>query len=63
MTVAGTEWVEVDCPDCGNVNREARRRCKRGGMCKGTGKVMKSVPSGYDSEAEREADIINKTGA
>lgn len=40
-----TQWVEVDCPDCGNRNRKARRECKRsGGMCGGTGVVLKSVP-------------------
>jgi hypothetical protein len=40
-----TRWIEVDCPDCGNENRKARRECKRrGGMCKGTGRVEKSVP-------------------
>ena len=36
------EWVRVACPDCGNVNRHARRRCKATkGACGGTGSVMK----------------------
>ena len=36
------EWVRVACPDCGNVNRHARRRCKATkGACKGTGEVLK----------------------
>jgi phage FluMu protein Com len=35
-------WIEVDCPQCGNVNRRARRQCDR---CKGTGKVRKSDPA------------------
>lgn len=33
--------VEVDCPDCGNVNRAARRRCR---FCRGTGKAYKNLP-------------------
>ena len=33
----------VPCPDCGNANRHARRRCKAtGGMCGGSGWVHKS---------------------
>lgn len=37
--------VEVDCPQCGNANRAARRLCKGGrGMCNGTGKVTKWLP-------------------
>lgn len=31
-------WVEVDCPECGNLNRAARRRCAH---CNHTGKVIK----------------------
>ena len=34
--------IQVDCPDCLNASRNARRQCKkRGGMCKGTGVVWK----------------------
>ena len=37
-------WVTTPCPDCGNRNRLARRRCrKQGGMCKGTGFVAKRM--------------------
>ena len=36
------EWVRVACPDCGNRNRHARRRCKAiGGQCEGHGTVLK----------------------
>jgi hypothetical protein len=41
-----TVMIEVACPDCDDRNREARCRCKRkGGMCKGTGRVLTSVPA------------------
>lgn len=44
-TDASTELIWVDCPDCGNASRSARRRCKaKGGMCKGLGLVQKWVP-------------------
>ena len=36
------DLVRVECPDCGNGNRHARRRCKAiGGECNGTGYVVK----------------------
>jgi hypothetical protein len=40
-----TELVQVPCPQCGNVNRAARRRCRRSGPCGGTGLVTKTVPT------------------
>lgn len=34
----------IPCPDCGNANRHARRRCKaNGGMCGGKGWVSKTI--------------------
>lgn len=37
--------VTTDCPECGNLNRETRRRCaKRNGMCEGSGKVSQFMP-------------------
>lgn len=49
-------WTEVDCPHCENRNREARRRCKRfGGMCKGNGRVWKSVPDAIDPPRKTKA--------
>lgn len=36
----------VPCPDCGDLNREARRRCKkRRGACGGDGRVLKFLPA------------------
>lgn len=40
-----TETVQVPCPQCGNANRAARRRCRRSGPCAGTGMVTKRVPT------------------
>lgn len=34
------EWVEVDCPQCLNLNRAARRKCT---YCRGTGKGLKQA--------------------
>jgi hypothetical protein len=37
-------WLQVVCPDCGDANRTARRRCKSiGGMCNGTGWTWMSI--------------------
>jgi hypothetical protein len=34
--------VEVDCPQCGDVNRAARRLCS---FCSKTGRVRKFLPA------------------
>lgn len=41
--------VEVDCPQCGNANRAARRRCT---YCGKTGHVLKYVPVSPAPEGE-----------
>lgn len=49
--------TEADCPDCGNLNREARRWCKKHqGMCHGTGKVFKYVPVAVQEESSAAPD-------
>jgi uncharacterized OB-fold protein len=50
------EWVEVACPQCGNLNRKARRACR---YCQHTGKVLKSVPvSAFDEVAALSAEAL-----
>ena len=41
MSEPNVMLVEVDCYECGNRNRKARRACS---TCKGSGKVEKYVP-------------------
>lgn len=48
-----TEFVRVDCPACGNVNRKARRACK---FCDGSGNVRKSIKAATTEELLREAE-------
>jgi hypothetical protein len=44
LRAAMPERIEVVCPDCLDAGRSARRQCKAtGGMCKGTGRVWKSI--------------------
>lgn len=45
MATGPCKWVEVDCPNCVNANRAARRHCD---WCNRTGKVTKSIPVGPD---------------
>lgn len=45
MATGPCKWVEVDCPNCLNANRAARRHCD---WCNRTGKVTKSIPVGPD---------------
>ena len=50
--------IYVACPDCGDVNRAARRGCMKGrGMCNGTGRVAKNVPVQSPSVPDPEAPI------
>jgi len=50
---SNTEFVRVDCPACGNVNRKARRACL---FCDGTGNVRKSIKVATTDELLREAE-------
>ena len=54
MSEPNVMLVEVECYECGNRNRKARRACS---TCKGSGKVEKYVPFAksheYDGPPER----------
>lgn len=47
------EYVHVDCPACGNVNRKARRSCD---FCDGAGVLRKKMTAASIDEILREAE-------
>lgn len=53
MTAKKYEYVLVECPACGNVNRKARRAC---GFCEGAGTLKKSMKAATTEELLREAE-------
>jgi hypothetical protein len=54
----------IPCPDCGNANRHARRRCKaNGGMCGGKGWVVKTIADPADERTATVWDWPGKAAA